>query len=109
AWNLFDVVGHHHHSGREVICCQGVDAPQQVLPAAQIQTGCRFVQEQQLRVAHECSSDERPLTLPLAEGSETVICQAGQTPDGEQVLGAFHVRGFVGLPPPAEYCPGGCE
>jgi hypothetical protein len=81
AWNLFDVVGDHHHSGCEVICGQGVDAPQQVLPAAQIQTGCGFVEEQQLRIAHQCSCDEAPLALPLAERPEAVIGQAGETPD----------------------------
>jgi hypothetical protein len=107
--HLFDMVGDQHHHRRLGIAGQLGEAPQQVLPPAQVEPGGRLVEQQQLGVGHQRPGDLHPLALTLGEGREPAPDQVRAAEGVEDLDRAGDIGRVVLLPPPAEDGVGGGE
>ena len=99
--HFLDVVGHHHHRGRQRVTGQHGHPLQQVLPAAEVQPGGGLVQQKQLGVGHQRPRDLHALALPLGQGGEPAPDQVRAAERVQELDRAGDVGGLVVLLPAA--------
>ena len=105
--HLFHVVGDQHHHRRLGVAGQAGEPAQQVLAAAQVQSGGWLVEQQQFRVGHQRPGDLHPLALALGQRGEPAPDQVGAAERVEDLDRPGDVGGVVFLLPPAQDGVGG--
>ena len=68
--DLLEVVGHEHEGRHRRVGGQGGQPSEQALPGPEVETGGGLVHEEQLGFAHEGTSQEHLLALPLRQQAE---------------------------------------
>ena len=97
--NLLHVVGDHDHRRGRHVPGQPAQGGNQALPAAHIEAGGRFVQQQQGRIAHQGPGDEDLLALAVGEHAEAPVGDGLEAGAGEQAAGPVPFAVVVVVPP----------
>src|SRR5690606_37995393 len=107
--DLLDVVGDEDDDRGAAVPGELGERRHELLPAAEVEAGGGFVEEEQLRVGHERAGDLHPLALALAQRAELAVGEVVHGAGGEQVAGPGEVVLVIALPPPAGDAVGGRE
>ncbi len=103
ARNLLDVVGDENDRRGVRICGQVLEPRHQFFATAEVESGRRLVEQQQLRVGHQGTCDQHPLALAFRQRLVRALGQVFGADTFQHVDGLFVVELLVFLPPAAEH------
>ena len=93
------MVRHEHQDGRRRVGRELREGAHELLAPRQVEARGGLVQQQDLRVRHECAGDLDALALPLGQGAVVAVREVRDVEGREQVLGALLVELLVRLLP----------